>query len=238
MRRNSPIAHYIGQISIMASIFLCGILFYTLPANASPDTIVIVEPNSSSAIVGGIFSVNVTIVDVQNLYGLEAILSWDSTVLTLVNAEVQLGQDGGVLNAPVYIVDNSTQGSRYTVSATSMNPAPSFNGTGNIVRMNFSVIGTGTCKLNLQTQLYDYPPPERDPRLSLPIAHEDVDGFFQGVIPEFPSYSVFVIIAMLTLFSIVLSKHISSRYSKTFNKSASNYKRHPTGEKHAQAGHA
>jgi len=225
-------------ISLMASIFLCSILFYTLVVNASPATVVIVEPNSRSAVVGETFCVNVTVVDVQNLYGLEAILSWDSTVLTLVNTEVQLGQDGGVLNAPIYIADNSTQGSRYIVSATSTSPAPSFNGTGNIVRMNFSVVGTGVCKLDLQTQLYDYPPPDRDPRLSLPIAHEDVDGFFQGVIPEFPSYLFFVAIAMLTLSSVVLSKHIFGEHNRTFDKSASTCGRYPTGEKRAQVGHA
>ena len=238
MRHNSPIAHHIGQISFIAMIFVTIISFYTLATDAFPDTVVIVEPNSSSAIVGETFSVNVTVVDVQNLYGLEAILSWNSSVLTLVNTEVQLGQNGGVLNAPVYIADNSTQGSRYTVSATSTSPAPSFNGTGNIVRMNFSVVGTGACKLDLQTQLYDYPPPDRDPRLSLPIAHIDVDGFLQSVIPEFPSYIVFVATAMLTLLSVVLSKHIFSRHNKTYDKSASSCGQHTTGEKRAQAGHS
>lgn len=238
MRHNSPIAHNIGQILVITMIFVTIISFYTLAADAFPDTVVIVEPNSSSAIVGETFSINVTVVDVQNLYGLEAILSWNSSVLTLVNTEVQLGQNGGVLNAPVYIADNSTQGSRYTISATSTSPAPSFNGTGNIVRMDFSVVGTGACELDLQTQLYDYPPPDRDPRLSLPIAHTDVDGFFQSVIPEFPSNLVFVATAMLTLLSVVFSKHIFSRHNKTYDKSASSCRQRTKGEKHAQAGHS
>jgi len=238
MRNNSPIAHTIGQISFITMIFVTIIPFYTLAADAFPDTVVIVEPNSSSAIVGETFSINVTIVDVQNLYGLEAILSWNSSVLSLVNLEVQLGQNGGVLNAPVYIAENSTQGSRYTISATSTSPAPSFDGTGNIVRMNFSVVGTGACELDLQTQLYDYPPPDRDPRLSLPIAHIDVDGSFQSVIPEFPGYLVFVATAMLTLLSVVFSKHIFSRHNKAYDKSALSCGQRTTGEKRAQAGHA
>jgi len=170
--------------------------------------------------IGETFYVNVTVVDVENLYGVDATLSWNSTILTLVNSEIQLGQDGGVLNAPIYIAENSSQGSRYTISATSTSPAPSFNGTGNIVRLNFSVISIGTCKLDLQTQLYDYPPLDRDPRLSLPISHEDIDGFFQGVIPEFPQSLVFVIIALLTLFVTLLSKRIFIRNNKTFGKSA------------------
>jgi hypothetical protein len=219
MRHSSPITHSIGQISFIASIFVTILSFYTLAADAFPDTAVIVEPNSSSVVVGETFSINVTVVDVHNLYGLEVILSWDSTILALVNMEVQLGQNGGVLNAPVYIADNSTQGSRYTISATSTSPAPSFSGTGSIVHMNFSVIGTGACKLELQTQLYDYPPPDRDPRLSLPIVHTDVDGFFQGIIPEFPGYLFFVATAMLTLLSVVFSKQRARA-------------------KHEQAGHA
>jgi hypothetical protein len=238
MRHNSPIAHNIGQISFIALIFVTSLSFYTLAADAFPDTAVIVEPKSSSVVVGETFSINVTVVDVQNLYGLEVILSWNSTVLALINTEVQLGQNGGVLNSPVYIADNSTQGSRYTVSATSTSPAPSFNGTGNIVRMNFSVIGTGACKLDLQTQLYDYPPPDRDPRLSMPITHTDVDGFFQDVIPEFPGYLFFVATAMLTLLSGVFSKHIFSRHNKTFDKSAFSCGQHTTGEKRVQAGDA
>lgn len=238
MRHNSPIARNIGQISLIATIFVIAISFCTLAANAFPETIVIVEPNSSSAIVGETLSINVTVVDVQNLYGLEAILSWNSSVLTLVNLEVQLGQNGGVLNAPVYIAENSTQGSRFTISATSTSPAPSFNGTGNIARMNFSVVGIGACELDLQTQLYDYPPPDRDPRLSLPIAHADVDGSFQSVIPEFPGYLVFVATAVLTLLSVVFTKHIFSRHNKAYDESASSSRQHTTGEKRVQAGHA
>jgi hypothetical protein len=220
MRHNSPTTGRIGRIAFIAMLFATVSLLYISDASALPDTSVIVEPNESSAIVGDSFSVNVTIVDVQNLYGLEAILSWNSTILALVNVEVQLGQDGGVLNAPIYVAENSTQGSRYTVSATSTNPAPSFNGTGNIVRLNFSVIGLGTSELDLQTQLYDYPPSDRDPRLSLPITHADVDGLFQSVIPEFPNHLVIVAALMLTLFSAALSKHISRGRNKPFDKSA------------------
>jgi hypothetical protein len=220
MRHNSPTTGRIGRIAFIAMLFATVSLLYISDASALPDTSVIVEPNESSAIVGDSFSVNVTIVDVQNLYGLEAILSWNSTILALVNVEVQLGQDGGVLNAPIYVAENSTQGSRYTVSATSTNPAPSFNGTGNIVRLNFSVIGLGTSELDLQTQLYDYPPSDRDPRLSLPITHADVDGLFQSAIPEFPSHLVLVAALMLTLFSAALSKHISRGRNKAFDKSA------------------
>jgi hypothetical protein len=207
----------------------------TFTANASPATVVIVDPNTSSAIVGETFIVNVTVVDVENLYGVEAVLSWNSTVLTLVSLEIQLGQQGGVLNAPVYIAENSVQESRYTISATSTSPASPFNGTGNIVRLNFSVLNVGTCELDLQTQLYDYPPPDRDPPLSLPIAHEDIDGLFQGLIPEFPGPLIFVAAVLLTLFSAVLSKHIFSKNNKPFRASDSSWRRHPR-EKLAQAG--
>jgi hypothetical protein len=201
-------------------LFATAISLCISDVDAFPDTAVTVEPSSSSAIVGSTFSINVTVVDVQNLYGLEMLLSWNSTILTLVDMEIQLGLDGGVLNTPLYIAENSTLGSRYTLVATSTNPAPSFSGTGNIVRMNFSVISIGACKLDLQTQLYDYPPPERDPPISLPVTHADVDGFFQGVIPEFPNYLVLAAIAMLTLSFVVLSKHISSRRDKTLDTSA------------------
>jgi Cohesin domain len=222
LRHRSQGGHFASQISGLSLVFVCSILFLALTAKASPTTVVTVEPNSSSAMVGETFSVNVTVVDVENLFGVDATLTWNSTILTLVNCEIQLGQEGGALNPPIYIAENSSQGSKYTISATSTNPAPSFNGTGIIVRLNFSVLSIGTCKLDLQTQLYDYPPPDRDPRLSLPIAHEDIDGVFQGVIPEFPHSLFFVITALLTLSMTLLSKRISSRNNKTFGKSVSN----------------
>jgi len=219
MSHNSSTAFHVGRITFIAILFVTAVSLCISDVNAFPDTVVMVEPSSSSAIVGDTFSVNATVVDVQNLYGFEMTLTWNSTVLRLINIEIRLEQDGGVLNAPTYIAENSTLENRYTLSATSTNPAPSFNGTGSIVCMNFSVIGIGACTLDLQTQLYDYPPPDRDPRFSLPIAHADVDGLFQGVIPEFPYHLVVVVTMVLTLFSAVLSKHISYRRNKTLDKS-------------------
>jgi hypothetical protein len=72
----------------------------------------------------------------------------------------------------------------------------------------------------------------------MPIAHTDVDGFFQDVIPEFPGYFFFVATVMLTLLSVVFSKHIFSRHNKTFDKSALSCGQHTTGEKCVQAGDA
>ncbi len=209
----------VARVVLVALLLAATCHIHTSDVGALPDASVVVEPHESSSIVGEVFSLNVTIVDVYNLYGLDVMLGWNSSVLLLVGVEVQLGQDGGALNPPIYMAENSTLGSRYIVAAASMSPAPSFNGTGNIVCLSFSVIDTGMCELDLQTQLYDYPPPDRDPRLSLPIVHTDVDGLFQSTIPEFPEPLVLIVAIVLTLFSAVLTKHASNKHDKCFRKS-------------------
>jgi hypothetical protein len=219
VKHESSSMSHVTRVAFIAMLFTVMVPFYTLDVNAVPDTVVTVEPSSTSVAVSDTFCVNVSVFDVQNLYGLEMTLSWNSTILHLVKVEILLGQNGGVLNPPVYIAENLTLENRYSLSATSTSPAPSFYGTGNVVSMNFSVNNIGTCMFDLQTQLYDYPPLDRDPRLSLPIAHTDVDGVFTGVIPEFSHHLIFVAIISLTLFSVVLSKRISCRRNKIFDKS-------------------
>jgi hypothetical protein len=113
--------------------------------------------------------------------------------LEAVDVDVRLGQADGALYNPVYLVENTTAQGRYTISALSTNPAPSFNGTGIIATMTFRVIGMGNSVLALQSQLYDHPPPDGE---SQPIVHATVDGSFHGIVPEFPN-AIFVLTAVI-----------------------------------------
>jgi hypothetical protein len=153
---------------------------------ATPETIVKVEPSVSSADVGEIFTIKIMVLDVQNLYGVEVNLYWNSSILEPVNIDIRLNETDGVLYNPIYTAENSTQKGKYILVATSMNPAPPFNGSGNIVKVTFNVTNSGNSILHLETQLYDYPPPDREPRISFPIEHTTIDGSV-SVIPEFPS---------------------------------------------------
>ena len=152
-----------------------------LPVFSQSATTVKVEPSIKSPIMGQTFTVTISIFNVQNLYSIEIILNWDPSVLRATNVETRVGLEtfaDGVLHLssnspPIFIAENNlTQNEgKYTLTVTSMAPAPAYSGSGNIVKITFSSISLGSSALNLQSQLYDYPPTERDPRISLAIDH-------------------------------------------------------------------
>ena len=165
------------------------ILTQIAPANTSPDTLVKVEPYASIAQVGETFTINITLTDVQNLYGVDVTLRWNTSILQVVDVDVRLGEEDGVLYKTIFIAENETiqEEGKYHLAGTSTEPAEPFSGSGNIVRITFIVTNVGGCKLDLEaTKLADWPPPDRDPRISQPIAHTTIDGFFGRQINIFP----------------------------------------------------
>lgn len=176
---------------VAAKIFLCILpflslfLFQTVTAKSDAETVVKVEPYASFTRVGETFTVNITVVNVQNLYGVEITLHWNASILEMVNADVRLGVEShpdGVLHnlssAKISIYKNEIlqdQG-KYVLAGSSTNPAPSFNGSGNIVRVTFNVSTLGSCNLSLvESKLASN-------KMTLtgvaPIPHITIDGFF------------------------------------------------------------
>ena len=155
----------------------------TMSVKATTETTVRVEPYANTACVGGFFTVNVTLAAVQNLYGVEVTIRWNASILQVVAVNLRLGVESysdGVLHEPIFIAENETiqEEGKYLLAGTSTAPAPPFNGSGNIVRITFKVTNMGDSKLDLETKLSDWPPPEREPRISWPIEHTTIDGFF------------------------------------------------------------
>jgi hypothetical protein len=155
-----------------------------MTVKAASETTVEVEPNATTAQVGQSFTVNVTLTNVENLYGVQVTLYWNASILKAVNADVRLGVEShsdGVLHqvtgSPVDIVENEINQAEgeYTLVGVSESPAPSFNGSGNIVRITFNVISAGSCSLDLAAELSSRPPLGS---VSQSIAHATIDGFF------------------------------------------------------------
>ena len=141
-------------------------------------------PSQVSACLGESFTVTISLSNVQNLYGLEVILNWNPAVLRVTTVDIRLGVESfsdGVLHEssyspPIFIAENNitqTKG-EYRLVATSMSPAPSFNGSGNIVKIAFDSINLGDSTLDLESQLFDHPPTGSE---SLPIDHATLDSF-------------------------------------------------------------
>lgn len=158
MRYNLLVKSQVITILLLASLLSTTFLIGINVVQADLQTVVAIVPYTSSADVGQTFIINVTVMDVQDLYGIEATIYWNSSILEPMNFDVRLGQVDGALNGPVFFPpQNPARAGEYVISATSVAPAPSFNGSGNIVRIAFKVTEAGRCNISLLTDLYDYP---------------------------------------------------------------------------------
>ncbi len=164
---------------LLLSISLAALILPNVSSQSS--TIVKVESSTSAPSLGQPFIVTISIVNVQNLYGLDVGLTWDASVLKVTNVETKLGVESfadGVLHTssnspPIFIAENNLtqREGKYQLTATSTAPAPAFSGSGTIAKITFAPISKGTSELNLQSDLSDFPPADRDPRVSEAISH-------------------------------------------------------------------
>jgi len=175
--------------------------------DASPGTLVKVEPQTVSADLYQTFNVSIVVADIQDLYGFEITLNWDPTILRVVKVDNRIGVEdypGGILHKPVIIPrDNVSQDQGlYLVLAASVNPAGSFNGTGTVAVLTFNVTSVGTCTLFLDAELAS----KARQNQSQPIDHQTINGYFGGQIPEFPSFLIVPLIMSSTSLAVLLHK--------------------------------
>lgn len=180
-----------------------------------------VSPQAINALLGETITLNITISNVQNLYGVDVTLFWDPSVLTFQNVNLHLGVEshpGGVLHettsAEIFVQNNSMnqENGEYHLVATSVAPAQSFSGSGNIATLSFNVTDVGHSDLILMSELGDY-----NPSGSNLIDHKDVDGSVDSVIPEFPSAIVIGIIVVLVTAAAIVYKSVGKPHSKPKN---------------------
>jgi hypothetical protein len=187
-------------------------------SQGSSTTTVAVNPQVTNALLGETVKVNITISNVQNLYGVDVTLLWNSAALSVQNVDVRLGVEShpdGVLHetpsAEIFIQENTIDqaNGEYDLIATSVAPASSFSGSGNIVIITFNVTDVGQSNLVLISELGDY-----NPSGSNLIDHTDVDGSVASVIPEFPSAIAIGALLILVTAATVFYKRIGKPRSK------------------------
>jgi ABC-type Na+ efflux pump permease subunit len=144
-----------------SALHLCQVCSSQVSGNA----VVRVQPATTAVRVDETFSVNVTVESVQNLYGLDVTLRWNSSVLQFQSVDLRLGVEShpdGVLhedsNTEIYIAENEASEAEYRLAATAVGPASSFNGSGTVFRINFKATTLGRSTLELETELADRPP--------------------------------------------------------------------------------
>ncbi len=171
------------------SLLFISIAFPTInliEVKGSPEeTVLYVDPPEVKDLAPSqIFSIAVKIRNVTNFYGLDLQFRWDPTLLDYVNHTMKIPVEtypDGVLYQPVVpIKDNvdATAGT-YWVAQASVDPAPSFNGTGTIFEMFFHVKDWGSCTL----EIYSSDPSDKD---GMPIPHTVQHGYFSNYEPPPP----------------------------------------------------
>jgi hypothetical protein len=176
------------------------------------------QPSMTSPGVGQTLTVNVTISNVQNLYGVDVTLSWNTSVLKVLSATSLLGVEShptGVLHESILVVEDSAsqQAGEYTLVATSQGSAGAFSGSGTIATVTFNVTSVGHSALELETELSDHPAPGDSSNL---INHNDVSGSVDVSIPEFSTIAALVVFLALATGALVFSKkHMNKTKVKT-----------------------
>jgi len=186
---------------------------------SSGNTTVAVNPPTTNALLGETIKVNITLSNVQNLYGVDVTLFWDPSALTIQNVNLRLGVEShsdGVLHetasAEIFVQNNTMdqENGEYHLVATSVAPAPSFSGSGNIASITFNVTGIGHSELILTTELADY-----NPSGGNLIDHTDVNGAVDSVIPEFPSViAISLMLILVTTTAVFFKRLVGKPHSK------------------------
>ena len=182
------------KTGLIVVLFIASLLVVLPIQMAKAQTATVsVSPQTSTASVGKTVTVAIQLSNVQNLYGLDVTLSYNSAVLKLTNSQLDLGTSsipGGVLYGDpvstnispggVYYNTSLSTSSDYELIATSENTAGNtvgpFSGSGTIVTLTFTVLSSGKSPLTLNVQLASYPQGEGG--VSEPISATVVNGNF------------------------------------------------------------
>jgi hypothetical protein len=217
----------LGGLLLVAASFLM-VMFPIQSAVGQTPTGTIVVPESMFNS-GNTLVANVTIKNVQNLWGIDATITWDSRTMQLVKVSDWLGAEtypGGVLHEtptyPIAIAANETsqESGSHHIAAISQGDAAPFYGSGTIATLTFTVTGTQST-INVTSELADYPEPGET--TSEPIPHTDLGLIVETMpitsptinpsttpqptpspsVPEFPQTAIIILVlAAATIISI------------------------------------
>ena len=183
MLRTKPILGILLVILIYTITFNINIAFSqeTPIVFVDPATITDLPPSQT-------FTIEVKIANVTGLYGVDIRFSWDPTILEYVSHTPKIPVEDysdGILHKPGILIkdDVDETAGTYQIAYASMDPAPSFNGTGIAFNMTFHVLGIGSCLLEIySSSLSD--------KNGNPIPHDVQNGYFDNYVPSEARISV------------------------------------------------
>jgi hypothetical protein len=198
---------------IILTVFVCTLLSFNLVYGVSAQgTIVKAEASTSQPQVGDTLIVNIKISNVQNLFGIDLTLNWNSSILNLVSATPQLGVEshlGGVLHEsqsfPIEVVYNDasqTLGQYHLLATSTGSVTPAFSGSGTITTVTFNVTGIGSTGLALEDVELSELTTDRTVNLVTPSTSVDP---VNPIIPEFPITAIMGLLLVLATASVAIS---------------------------------
>jgi len=133
--------------------------------NANPDPILYVSPSTTTVHINDVFSVDVSIQDVFDLYAFHLFLGYNTTVLDALSVYIYPPFNGGPIIFP--IIDDVNGYVEFSGNVGI--PGPGVSGSFPLAKITFNATALGNSKLDLyNTDLWD--------SMSNPIAHSVVDG--------------------------------------------------------------
>jgi hypothetical protein len=163
MRKKLVIALLVLSILVISATISVSYLMNTQPTATQDiplqDTILAVEPNFISEPIGTTFTVNITVTDVEDLFGIAIEFEWNPTILNYTDHLAHIPVDDypdGVLNAGTggTILWLKNEANAITgfyelgVSTFGFPTPPSFNGSGIVFDMTFEVLAEGISGLD------------------------------------------------------------------------------------------
>ena len=157
--------------SLFISIVLAVTLAYTIMKGSTPPVVLCVEPQTIQGVIGQDFTININISNVIDLYGWSFKLSWNTTILEVVNVtEGTFLRNGDTFFVPKI---NNTAG-YMLVDCTLLGNVSGVSGNGTLAIIEFHAKEGGACDLNLyETMLINSDEQS--------IIHTIVNGYFSSV---------------------------------------------------------
>jgi len=158
-------------ISLSISIILAITLAYIIMKRFTP-VVLYVEPQTIQGAIGQNFTININISNVIDLYGWSFKLSWETTILEVVNVTegAFLRSGGDTFFIPKI---NNTAG-HITADCTLLGNVPGVSGNGLLATIEFHVKDGGACDLILyETMLIN--------SAEQSVVHTVVNGYFNSV---------------------------------------------------------
>jgi hypothetical protein len=197
----------LGRVSAYSALIALLIMSMgTIGRGEATSASLFLEPSSQTvSAIGALFTVNVSIIDVTNLYGYQLEVFYNSTLMngTQVTQGTFLNESGG--NQPFFAVEsftddyNSTYGIVF-VACTLTGSVSGVNGGGVLITVQFKSLSQGN---SVPMYLADI---ELSDSNHSPIPYEILSGGTVTIIPEFTLLTAVLTFVTASIFVILVEK--------------------------------